>query len=111
MCAPVLQIVVVLCCAAVAIVLGLLCCISRSCGHSSGPKVGYGRDVDPRVAQRSAAVAAANGTAANGGVHPRQYARHGVVYDEGRGQFVVNGQPYGAYQFDADRGYYPTRGL
>ena len=101
---------------ALAIILGLLCCISRACGRSAAPKVVYGRDVNSRAAAQRQFMAngATNGAASGSGSYPShsvRHSQHGVVYDERRGQFVVNGRPYGAYQFDADRGYFPTRGL
>ncbi|BDA51220.1 probable glutamyl endopeptidase [Coccomyxa sp. Obi] len=112
-------IVVALCCVGLAIAAGLLCCLNRACTRRrAATKVYYGQDVrrTSRQRQQRQQQYMTNGGGAvtnGGGSYPSHYAggrEHAVVYDERSGQFVVNGRPYGAYQFDAQRGYYPTHG-
>lgn len=110
------QIVAALCCVGLAIATGLLCCLNRACTRRrAAAKVYYSQDVRRTSRQRQQQYMANGGSAVTNGSggYLSHYAggrEHAVVYDERSGQFVVNGRPYGSYQFDAQRGYYPTRG-
>jgi hypothetical protein len=118
-------VVVALCCAGLVLLSGLLFCLTRACGRPS-TKVAYGQDVGasrqppqrgasalPRQATPSApewgAVPMAGGGGYGGGYSGNRRAEQGVAYDERSGQFIVQGRPYGAYNFDAQRGYYDPR--
>ena len=120
-----LQVVVALCCVALALVSGVLFCVSRVCMRPS-TKVTYGADVAAQrqrqeqqraarqserqfvVASQPPVPSAPSLAMAQGGGYGGR-AERGVAYDERTGQFIVQGQPYGAYQFDPARGYYPSR--
>ncbi len=110
-----MQIVVALCCVGVAILAGLLCCLNRACARRRAVnKMYYGPRTPPRGRQQQFVTNGGGAVTNGGGGYPSHYSagrsEHAVVYDEHSGQFVVNGRPYGAYQFDAQRGYFPTRG-
>lgn len=109
------QIVVAICCVGVAILAGLLCCLNRACARRRAVnKVYYGQRTPPRRQSQYMTNGGGAAVTNGGGGYPSHYSagrsEHAVVYDEHSGQFVVNGRPYGAYQFDAQHGYYPTRG-
>ena len=86
-------------------------------------QVAYGQDVgSQRPPRRGASNAASQapsqatpsapqwGTGPHGGESNTDWrARQGVAYDEGTGQFLVQGRPYGAYQFEPSRGYFDPR--
>ena len=115
-----------LCCAGLVLLSGVLFCLTRACGRPS-TKVAYGQDVGGRQQQpprrggssgaalpRQAATPSAPEwgavpLAGGGGGYDSRRAEQGVAYDERTGQFIVQGQPYGAYNFDAQRGYYDPR--
>ena len=67
----------------------------------------YGSDVPSRRQQQRQYMTNGTGAYPNGapgsGGYPSHYAgsqraAQGVAYDERTGQFIVNGQPYGAYR-------------
>lgn len=121
---PAAKVVVALCCAGLVLLSGLLFCLTRACGRPS-TKVAYGQDVgggrQPPPSRRGSSGAAlprqptpsapqwGSVPMAGGSGYSSSRAEQGVAYDERTGQFIVQGRPYGAYNFDAQRGYYDPR--